>query len=143
MNLQTSELQMLLDRMAIQDVLVAYCHAVDTRDWTTFSKLFTAEATLDFSAFGGPVCGVPAMVEFLEGVLGSMRPGQHTISTSQVEINADHATARTAAHVTMGSRLEEAPGITQVGLWYRDTLVRTSQGWRIASRTQEYGWVRS
>jgi hypothetical protein len=138
MNLQT-----LSDRMAIQDLLAAYCHAVDARDWVAFTGLFTADAKLDFSAFGGPVCGVLAMTEFLEGVLRGLHPGQHTISTARVEIDGDHARARTAALVMVGSPRDEAPGVTQVGLWYRDSLMRTPSGWRIDSRVQEYGWVRA
>ena len=32
------------DRMEIQDLLVRYAHAVDTRDWPLFRELFTADA---------------------------------------------------------------------------------------------------
>lgn len=137
------DIQSLSDRLEIQELLVRYCHAVDRRDWVGFRALFTPHARLDFSAFSGPTCDVQAMIEFLEGVLATLHPGQHTISTSLVEIDGDRASARTAAHVMVGSPREEEPRVTQIGLWYRDALVRTPAGWRIANRVQEYGWVRT
>lgn len=127
------------DRLAIQDLLARYCHAVDRRDWQAFECLFTHDAVLDYSAFGGPRGGVRELSAFLEGAVAAMQGTQHTISTSLVELSGDQAHARTAAHVTM---VPPAPaGPIFVGLWYRDRLQRSSDGWRIRERVQEYAWM--
>lgn len=127
------------DRFEIQDLLVRYCHAVDRRDWPQFERLFTDDAVLDYSAFGGPRGGVRELSAFLDGAVAAMQGTQHTISTSLIELAGDSARARTAAHVTM---VRQSPaGPIFVGLWYRDRLQRTRDGWRIGERVQEYAWM--
>ncbi|TJY59997.1 nuclear transport factor 2 family protein [Sinimarinibacterium sp. CAU 1509] len=134
--------QQLSDRLEIQDTLVRYCHAVDRRDWPAFEAVFTDDALLDFTAFGGPRGNRSEMARYLESVIATMQGTQHTISTSLVELAGDTATARTAAQVMMISATEGCGShVLFVGLWYRDRLRRTAQGWRIFERVQEFGWV--
>lgn len=136
------DLQALSDRAGIQDLLARYCHVVDRRDWAAFSALFSDDAVLDYSAFGGPRCGAADMATYLDGALAPIDGTQHTISTSVVELSGDTASARTAAQVMMISAAADgSPHVLFVGLWYRDVLVRTPQGWRIRERTQESAWM--
>lgn len=124
--------QALIERQLIQDLLVRYCHALDERDWLGFHALFTADATLDFRAFGGPCCGVAEMQAYLGGVLASMRGCQHTLSTSRVDLAGDEARVRSAAQVMMVSAGPQGQDhVLFAGLWYRDHLVRGPDGWRI------------
>jgi ketosteroid isomerase-like protein len=134
--------QYLADRQEIQDTLVRYCHAVDRRDWPAFEAVFTDDAQLDFTAFGGPHGDRGEMARYLESVIATMQGTQHTISTSLVELDGDTATARTAAQVMMISATANGGShVLFVGLWYRDRLLRTPQGWRICERVQEFGWM--
>lgn len=131
-----------VDRLDIQDLLVRYCHVVDQRDWTAFAALFTPDAALDFSAFGGPRCAPVEMANYLATTLATIPGTQHTISTSLVELDGNSARARTAAQVMMvNATAAGGSHVMFVGLWYRDRLLRTEHGWRIAERTQEFGWV--
>jgi hypothetical protein len=103
--------------------------------------VFTADATIDFTAFGGPRCGVGAMREFLQNVLAHMQSTQHTISTIQIDLAGDEARVQTAATVPMVTGT--ADGGSQIlfsGLWYHDHLLRTANGWRIHERVQEKSW---
>lgn len=130
------------DRADLQDVLTRYCYAVDDRDWPAFRRLFTDDAELDYSAFGGPKGGVGQLVDFLSGVLSGVAKSQHTISTTLLEGDGDRIAARTAAQVMMVSgHSPQAAHVSFTGLWYHDTLVKTATGWRIAARTQIFGWV--
>ena len=132
------------DRLAIQDLLVGYCIAVDDHDWLRFASLFIEQAVLDFSAFGGPRCTPPQMVEYLRGVAAALHGWQHTISTVELRSEGpERVRARTAAQVFLTSKSgSDGPGqVSFVGLWYRDLLVRTSQGWLIAERVQQFAWV--
>jgi 3-phenylpropionate/cinnamic acid dioxygenase small subunit len=130
------------DRLEIQDLLVRYCHALDDRDWAAFEQLFAADAVVDFSAFGGPRCSAPAMAEFLRGIATQVPGWQHTISTLLLSVDGDRIRSRCAAQVMMITKRDDGGDrVNFNGLWYRDTLVRTPQGWRIAERIQQRSWV--
>lgn len=134
--------QEIFDRIEIQDTLVKYCHALDRRDWPSFAALFTENAELDYSAFGGSLAGISTTTEYLQAQLAQVRATQHTISTSQVEVDGETAKAVTAAQVMMlSTNADGSEHVLFVGLWYRDSFLKTSQGWKIQSRTQEYSWV--
>jgi hypothetical protein len=46
-------LQEISDRLEIQDILVSYCEAIDTREWDLLDKIFTDNAIIDFTEAGG------------------------------------------------------------------------------------------
>ncbi|NLA37333.1 MAG: nuclear transport factor 2 family protein, partial [Actinobacteria bacterium] len=48
------ELQEISDRLELIDLMVRYAHCVDTRNWAEFPGLFTPDAHIDYTAFGGP-----------------------------------------------------------------------------------------
>ncbi|AIO30348.1 snoaL-like domain protein [Burkholderia cenocepacia] len=134
--------QEMLDRLAIQDLLTRYCHAVDRRDWHEFERIFAGDAMLDYAAFGGPVGRRADIAAYLKQMTSATRGTQHTISTSLVVVDGDAATARTAGQVMMVSAdATGAERVCFVGLWYRDLLVRSESGWRIQSRMQERSWM--
>ena len=131
-----------IDRLEIQDLLTRYCHAVDRHDWHEFERLFAANATLDYTAFGGPAGSRAEISAYLEQVTSAIRGTQHTISTSLLIVDGDAATARTAGQAMMIT-IDDAAAIACASsrLWYRDLLVRTECGWRIQRRTQERSWM--
>ena len=130
------------DRIEVQDLLVRYCHVLDDRDWPAFEDLFTADAVLDFTAFGGPRCGVRELVDFLRSVAAQVPSWQHTISTSLLTAGDGCIKSRCAAQVMMISRNDDGSDhVIFNGLWYRDTVVHTARGWRIAERIQQRSWV--
>lgn len=131
-----------VDRFEIQDLLVRYCYAVDDKDWLAFEALFTDDAVLDFSAFGGPRCSAPKMAEFLRGIALQVPAWQHTISTVLLVPAGAAVKSRAAAQVMMISKNSDASDrVMFTGLWYRDLVVRTADGWKIRERTQERSWV--
>ena len=126
------------DRLAISDLIARYALVVDGRDYDALDELFTDDARIDFTAFGGPV-GSPAEIKtFLAANLGIFSRTQHMMGLPLITIEGDRATARTSCNNPMV--LTDADGSTKVwliGLWYDDSLVRTSDGWRFTSRRQE------
>jgi len=127
------------DRMEIQDLLVRYAHAVDTRDWPLFRELFTADAVVDYTAFGGPAGSVEQVVAFLDSVLPLFTATQHLVANCSIELDGDRATARTMCHNPMAlpTPAGTQPRLLMCGLWYRDTLRRTPAGWRLAERAED------
>jgi len=135
-------LQQLSDRAEIQDLLTRYCHAIDDHDWDGLAQLFTDDAQIDYSQYGGPHCDKKGLIEFLSGFVPTLIGAQHTISTMLIEIDGDTANVRTAAQVML--IMPDAGGANQIGtsgLWYLDTAMRTAHGWRIKRRTLKYAWA--
>ena len=131
-------LQELSDRIEIQDLLVRYAHAVDTREWKLFAELFTEDAVVDYTAFGGPRGTVQEVTAFLSSVLPMFSATQHLIANSAVTLDGDRATARTMCHNPMALPGEEGEaGLLLCGLWYVDELVRTSDGWKLRRRSED------
>jgi hypothetical protein len=126
------------DRLAIQDLIARYAVAVDSRDYDDLDELFTPDAHIDFTAFGGP-CGPPEEIKtFLRESLAFFRRTQHLMGLPVITLDGDRATARTPC--TNPMVLDDADGATKVwliGLWYDDELARTDRGWRFTSRRQE------
>lgn len=128
------------DRMEIQDLLVRYAHAVDTRDWPLFRELFTEDAVVDYTAFGGPRGPVEAVVAFLDSVLPLFTATQHLVANCAITLDGDRATARTMCHNPMAlppTGADQQPRLLVCGLWYRDTLLRTPRGWRLRERAED------
>ena len=135
----TMTLQELSDRMEIQDLLVRYSHAIDTRQWHLLDQVFTPDAHIDYTAMGGDKGNLSEIKAFLDKSFKMFSASQHMITNSAVELDGDEATGRTMCHNPMVFRAEDG-GDGQVfycGLWYLDRLVRTPEGWRIRERVEE------
>ena len=131
-------LQEMSDRLEIQELLVRYSHAVDTRDWDAFERVFTDDAVIDYTEMGGPRGSVKETRAFLETAMPMFSSFQHMVGNTVLEIDGDSARSRTICHNPMV--LDRGEGQTHVffcGLWYRDELVRTPEGWRIRDRYEE------
>lgn len=134
----TLSLQELSDRMEIQDLLVEYCHAIDTRRWDALDEVFTADAVIDYTEMGGPSGTLAETKVFLAEAMAGFAGFQHMIATSKVTLDGDTAIGKTICHNPMLVTGDD--GRTQVflcGLWYVDVFLRTAEGWRIQSRREE------
>jgi hypothetical protein len=141
----TLSLQEISDRIEIQDLLVAYSHAIDTRSWDALDDVFTADAVIDYTAMGGTRGDLAETKAFLAEALTAFTTMQHLVATSAVELDGDVARGRPICP----NPLLFAPGpggggptqLLFAGLWYRDTFVRTPEGWRIRERVEERGYL--
>jgi hypothetical protein len=128
------------DRLEIQDLMVEYCYAIDTRDWDALDEVFTADAIIDYSEMVGVKGRLPEIKKFLEASMSeAVLACQHIISTSKITIDGDRAHGRTICTNPMVLKQPEGH-VMLVGLWYRDEFVRTPKGWRISSRYEENCW---
>jgi len=130
-------LQQLSDRIEIDDLLTRYANALDAKDWDLWQSCFTADAFIDYTAAGGVKGGVAEVRQWLAEVMASFEMTQHLVTNRAVEINGDVATSRCALFNPMGMRDEGGMIVFLDGGVYRDRLVRTGDGWRIAERVEE------
>ena len=134
----TKSLEEIADRLEIQDLLVAYSYAIDFRDWDALDEVFTPDAFIDYTAFGGSAGNLKETKEFLAAAMPMFSGFQHMVATSQVKVNGDEATGRTICHNPMVLKREDgSEHVFFCGLWYLDKFVRTPDGWRIAERVEQ------
>lgn len=136
------DLQAISDRLEIQDLVTRYANAIDARDWDALDSVFTPDATIDYTESGGAKGRYPEIKAWLPTALGAFPAFQHLVGNTQAMIDGDTATARTMLFNPMVHR--DAEGREQtffMGLWYRDRLVRTADGWRISDRHEEASWT--
>lgn len=134
------QVQALADRLAIGDLLAGYCAALDSRDWEHLREVFAPDAVCDYGSLGSPE-GVEAITALISGTLRTLDATQHLIGNVTVSVDGDEASAGCyliSEHVRAGT-----PGGEHytIGGRYADRLVRTPDGWRIASRTLHRMWT--
>ena len=95
-------LQEISDRIEIQELLVRYSHAVDTRDWEMYENVFTPDAFIDYTCFGGPAGDPKEIRAFLEMAMPNFSSFQHMIANTVLDfVDADHVKGRTICHNPM------------------------------------------
>ena len=133
-------LQALSDRAEIGDLLVREAGAMDRRDWESWQSCFSENASIDYSENDGAV-GSPAEVRaWLASVLGRFHSYQHLSSNLEIELEDDFARVRTMQYIAV--KMEASDGVRVVfsGIWFRDEVTRTSDGWKISKRHEELAW---
>jgi hypothetical protein len=151
---QRAQLTVLLDRLAIDDLITGYARAVDDGDWQAYRSLFTHDGRADYRSSGGiegPAADVSA---WLEEMMRLFPVRQHLIVNRQVRIeNVDGAPGDTAvlhADYVNPMRLDgrrdgqhvTTPNYTSGGR-YTFGLRRTEAGWRVHEVVVHEKWRRT
>ena len=121
------------DILAIQAVVVLYGFVLDDREWDRFDQVFTQDAVVDFRDQSAspptglaPIVGRAEIVRMFRDVL--THPYQHMLVNHVIEdVTPDEVLVRSKALLPM-------PGGSVADIMYRDTVVRTADGWRIARK---------
>ena len=133
-------LEALIDRQAVVDLAVRYATALDTKDWTLLATCFVPDAVAIYST-RGRVEGYPGIEEVCRGALGPLTASQHLLGNHVVELDGDEGRASCyfqAQHVLSGT---EGGDTYIVAGTYRDRVVRTPEGWKIAERQLTVLWT--
>jgi 3-phenylpropionate/cinnamic acid dioxygenase small subunit len=119
------------DRQDISEVLLRYATGIDRRDWPLFRTVFTDDCQLDYGEVGAWTGG-DAVTEFMEQAHAMAGHTMHRLTNQVITVDGDKAQSRTYvdALIMMG---ENNSGVKAAG-FYDDELVRTADGWRVASR---------
>jgi hypothetical protein len=133
----TLDLQILTDRIAIEERLNLYAHYIDTGQASRVpSEIFTIEA--DIMLGGIPVIGREALADMLASMMKAMDGTSHNITNVMIDVRGDEAYAYSRI---IGWHWLARPGadsfrpadLTAVGA-YQDHFRRTPEGWRIGKR---------
>ena len=123
------------DRFEIRELLERYSHTVDFMDWERLDTVFTADATVDYTAladyFGDRpyfARGLREVRRLFEIIIPPNYGTLHYMTNHLIALFGDRARVRTYMHVGGG---HEFGGVYLCG------VVRTGDGWRI----REYSWL--
>jgi hypothetical protein len=119
------------DRLAIQEVLHRYCHALDRGRWDEFAALFTDDCSLDLSQVLGRYEGAAGIRQFCE-TIGSVSLFMRHLVTNVV-IEGEGERARAAAYV-IAITGAQGPSQRQTTGLYEDELVKRDGRWLLHRR---------
>ncbi|MBT8138900.1 MAG: nuclear transport factor 2 family protein [Gammaproteobacteria bacterium] len=138
----TLSLQEISDRMEIQDLCWHYADTIDQKNFDELRNIFSEDAHIDYSCFGGAVGNREEIISFLKEALAIFPHSQHLNANMQIKLDGDTATGRIMCLNPQEMDLGESDNVTyMLGLWYVDEYVRTDAGWRIRKRVEEKSWT--
>jgi hypothetical protein len=149
-----SELSRLRDRLDIAEVMTRYATGVDNRDGALLRRCFAQEVEIAASS-SGRLHELFVKTEFARGLkmsgdqwvnqlvqgMSALAVTQHMIGNHLIEFSANEAvcTAYLRAMHFAGAQFPGSPPY-EVGGYYRNTLIRTPEGWRIRRWTLTCTW---
>ena len=132
-------LALVVNRLAISDLVHAYCQGVDRLDPDAVARLFTEDGT--FVAYAEPGATEPTSrsegrdaITKAIGMARYYKRTTHTIGNHVAVVDGDRATGETrvVAYHVLGDEGAETLMIWHIR--YLDTYVRSAEGWRIGER---------
>jgi ketosteroid isomerase-like protein len=126
------------DRLALEDLTIAYAHAVDSlSDIDGICACFTQDVDYDLTGIGmAHVAGHAGVREFFAGVFAANSHHAHYLSNFTVTAFAGD-TASVRCYVIGMGRGHDGSSILVNGRYYFDA-VRTTAGWRFARYTMDF-----
>ena len=132
------DMQELLDREAIRDVIYRYCRACDRRDERLLRSVYHPDATDNHGAFVG------SADEFVRHTMDTggagFVAGQHHIGNILIELDGDVARVESVFICHLVSSDQDARQIEVLGGRYWDRMERRDGEWRIADRVVLLDW---
>jgi 3-phenylpropionate/cinnamic acid dioxygenase small subunit len=125
-----------VDRLAIEDLIVAYARAMDTQDWTLLHSLFTPDAITTMDRVGD-FGSRDELVDFYAERFTIFAVLQHFVSNFVIQRSGDKGNARN--HFVSHHVPKEGAPYTYGGTFDFD-LVRAADGWQITAHTIRILW---
>ena len=116
------------DTLAIHQLLALYGHLIDERQWSRLDEVFTDDLVFDATDFGlGVTHSLDELRETWTGPKAAHPLGHHATNIVVTE-DADGTVRVLSKVVGVGNKGRVGSGT------YRDVVVKTAEGWRLASR---------
>jgi hypothetical protein len=137
------KLELLWDKLAVEDVMLRFGRALDLHDWAMYRETLLDEIEVDFQSLTGqPPVRVTAdlWTRFAQVALEPLRT-LHQYSNHRVSVRGERATSvlyMEARHHLPGAH--GSPYLTQLG-WYENEFVRSGGHWKIAKLRQHLQWT--
>jgi uncharacterized protein (TIGR02246 family) len=133
-----ARIQRLLDEAEIRELLLAFAHALDDKDWDAYAGTFTEDGV--FEIFGQRRVGRAEIAAGPARDLTRFDRTQHFSTNHVIAVDGDEATARS---YLFGVHLPDAaqPGRhADIGGSYRCACRRTDEGWKFSHVALDVWW---
>jgi len=138
---QAADIQALIDKQAIAELVFGYSRAVDRKDFELLRSLYTEDG---FDDHGGLYCGPAAgYVDWLEQAMASCDITTHSVHNHLIALQSADC-AEGEVYVTAYHRLHDGNGGYNElieGLRYLDRYRKCDGRWLFASRTLINDWA--
>jgi hypothetical protein len=136
-----AQVQSLIDREAIRDVLMRYCYGADRCDESMLKSVYWPEATDDHGVFSGKASD---FIPFVLKMASQMDQMQHLVGN--ILIRNEAATAKCESYFIGYHRPKDEEGkpfdMIAAGR-YLDALEKRGDEWRIIRRRVVFDWYRN
>jgi 3-phenylpropionate/cinnamic acid dioxygenase small subunit len=144
---QSKHLQHLIDRTDIIETVYRYATGIDNKDFTLYRSIFTDDIKVDFSMYTGEEPGWTSLsadqwTEQLIGIFRGLDSTQHSMSNPIVTVDDDNATCVMYMQAEHFFKNDQGDNSYTVGGYYTDELIRTPDGWKLASVKLTVLWQR-
>ncbi len=136
---EEGELDRLLAKAGIDELLVGYATALDNRDWSLLEQCFVDDAKVTYLN-SPPLEGREAVLEYCRTALARFELTQHMVSNVTVVLGDQTAEATSYVRAEHVMHRDDERCRWTLGGRYEDRLVQTGQGWRIAERALVHLW---
>ena len=132
------------DRAEINELLSRYAWAMADKDWAAWRATLTPGAMVDYTTAGGVAGTADEAMAWLEQTMGGFDVTMSAVGNAVIDpTDNDDDTAGVRSLYRMVMRIPgDTPTYLEASGWYRDTVVRTADGWRIADRFEQMLYVR-
>jgi ketosteroid isomerase-like protein len=127
------------DQLAIRRLVDAYAIAIDDCDIDALASLWLPEGRLLFCVPERPealatFAGLEQIADIPRMLREVYRRTLHVVGTHLADVDGDRATGTTYTMAYHVLRAEDSGDVETLAVRYRDTLVRTGDGWRFQTR---------
>ena len=129
----------LLDRQAIEEVVLRYCRGIDRRDFALVRRCYHPDARDHHGSFEG---GVDAFIDWVDRLTARYRWTQHFVANMLVDLSDDPDKAACETYGVSLHRSDDPRPFMNLatGFRYLDRFERRDGEWRIAERHAVGEW---
>ena len=132
------QIQALIDKQAIYDVLVRYCRGVDRCDEDLIRSAFHDDSYDDHGYWKGP--GYELAPFLADRLRKANSATTHSITNVLIEVDGDLARSESQVHATLIRTGSDPVEVDVVGARYLDRFSRRAGEWRIDRRIVVLDW---
>ncbi|MFZ0040628.1 MAG: nuclear transport factor 2 family protein [Solirubrobacteraceae bacterium] len=133
-----AQLQWLVDRAEISDLLIEFARALDARDGRAYAALYAEDGVLELPG-GVRIEGGEQLSVGVARTLGPYHAVWHLSANHMIDVDGDVARTRSYLMAVHRHDAEAHRHATGAG-WYDNRLRRTNAGWRLTSVRLEMVW---
>src|SRR4051794_39018118 len=131
------EIQHLLTRMALHDLLTTYCRGADRSDEVLLGSVFHEDAVIDVGVYAGPASAFVTMIT--DYMREAYETTFHAVTNEWMQIDGNRAQGE--SYIIAFTRKRGGTGEEKLeGGRYLDEFERRSGAWKLTSRRYLQAW---